>query len=169
MAGPASEGPGVAMKMASSAKDVAGAPVVLADRLRLSMIRLSRMMRRNDPSELSMTQLSLLATVVREGPLGVGQLAEIENLPSPAVTRLADKLEEAGFVERQTNPGDRRGVLVVATSAGRGLLARRQRTENAWFAERLAALSAPERAALERAVGVLEALTGAPPNEQSRR
>ena len=72
MAGPASEGPGVAMKMASSAKDVAGAPVVLADRLRLSMIRLSRLMRRNDPSELSMTQLSLLATVVREGPLGVG-------------------------------------------------------------------------------------------------
>lgn len=156
------------MKLASSARE-ATAPIILADRLRLSMIRLSRQMRRNDPSELSMTQLSLLATVVREGPLGVGQLAEIENLPSPAVTRLADKLEAAGYVQRQVNPGDRRGVLVTATSAGRGLLARRQRTENAWFAERLAALGSADRAALERTVGVLEALTGAPPNEESGR
>ena len=34
-------------------------------------------------------------------------------------TRLLDRLEKAGLVERLPNPADRRGVLVRATPAGR--------------------------------------------------
>jgi DNA-binding MarR family transcriptional regulator len=131
---------------------------VLAGRLRLSMIRLSRQLRRHDPSELTITQLSSLATVVRCGPIGIGKLAEIEGLPSPAATRLADKLEEAGLITRRTNPTDRRGVHVAASDAGADLFARRERSGNAWLAERLARLSKVDRLALERAVAVLEVL-----------
>ena len=138
-------------------------PNVLAGRLRLSMIRLSRQLRRQDPSELSIAQLSALATVVRSGPLGVGQLAEIEGLPSPGATRLADKLEEAGLVIRQANPADRRGVHLVASAAGAGLLARREQVGDAWLADRLGALSEPDRRALERAVALLEALAAERP------
>ena len=79
-------------------------PNLLAGRLRVSMVRLSRQLRRMDPTELTIAQFSALATVVRSGPLGVGQLAEIEGLPSPAATRLADKLEEAGLVARRHEP-----------------------------------------------------------------
>ena len=138
-------------------------PQALAGRLRLSMIRLSRQLRRYDPSELTIAQLSLLASVVRAGPIGVGQLAEVEGLPSPAVTRLADKLEEAGLVTRQSNPADRRGVHLVATDQGEQLLARRREAGNAWLAEHLSALSEADRLALERAVGVLESLIAQPP------
>ena len=138
---------------------------VLAGRLRLSMIRLGRQLRRHDPSELTITQLSALAVVVRSGPLGIGQLAEIEGLPSPAATRLADKLEEAGLIARRANPADRRGVHIVATAAGTDLLARRQQVGNAWLAERLGALSEHDRDALERAVDVLETLATARPDE----
>ena len=138
-------------------------PWALAARLRLSMIRLARQLRHQDPSELSLAQLSALATVVRGGPLGVGQLAELEGLPSPAVTRLADKLEEAGLVTRRANPADRRGILVVATAAGTDLLARRAEVGTAWLAERLDALSESDRACLERVVALLEALATARP------
>ena len=135
----------------------------LAERLRLSMIRLGRQLRRHDPSELSIAQVSGLASVVHAGPLGVGQLAELEGLPSPAATRLADKLEAAGLVVRQATPGDRRGVQVVATAAGEDLLARRARAGNARLAERLAALNESDRRALERAVAVLESLAAERP------
>jgi len=133
-------------------------PRALASRLRLSMIRLARQLRRQDPSELSLAQLSALATVVGSGPIGIGQLAELEGLPSPAVTRLTDKLEQAGLVARRANPADRRGVLVVATAAGAQLLARRAEVGTAWLAARLATLSEVDRIALERVVTLLEAL-----------
>jgi DNA-binding MarR family transcriptional regulator len=141
-------------------------PQALASRLRLSMIRLSRQLRRYDPSELTIAQLSLLASVVRGGPIGVGQLAEIEELPSPAVTRLADKLEEAGLVTRRANPTDRRGVHLVATVAGERLLAQRWESGNAWLAGHLIALSDEDRVALERAVTVLESFTTQNPEEK---
>jgi DNA-binding MarR family transcriptional regulator len=134
------------------------APRALASRLRLSMVRLSRQLRHYDPSELSIAQISLLASVVICGPIGIGQLAEVEGLPSPAVTRLADKLEEAGLVTRRANPADRRGVHLVATPEGEQLLARRKAAGNAWLAEHIGLLSEADRVALERAVGVLESL-----------
>ena len=142
-------------------------PQALAGRLRLSMIRLSRQLRRYDPSELTIAQLSLLASVVQAGPIGIGQLAEIEGLPSPAVTRLADKLEEAGLVTRRANPADRRGVhLVVPTPAGEQLFAHRWESGNAWLAGHLSALSEDDRVALERAVGVLESLAAQHPEDR---
>jgi DNA-binding MarR family transcriptional regulator len=115
-----------------------------------------------DPNELTITQFSALATVIRSGPLGVGHLAEIEGLPSPAVTRLADKLEDAGLVTRRANPADRRGVHLVATVQGEQVFARRREAGNAWLAGHLSALSEDDRVALERAVGVLESLTAQP-------
>ena len=94
-------------------------PPALAERLRISMIHLSRRLRRQDLSELSIAQVSGLASVVHKGPLGIGRLAELESLPGSAATRLADRLEAAGRVVRQATPGDRRGVQGVATPAGR--------------------------------------------------
>jgi len=141
------------------------APNVLAGRLRLSMVRLARQLRRMDPNELTIAQISALATVVLSGPLGIGHLAEIEGLPSPAATRLADKLEEAGLVARQPNPADRRGVQLVATAEGTELLERRARIGNAWLAEQLSALSSDDRLAVERAVALLESFATERPND----
>jgi DNA-binding MarR family transcriptional regulator len=135
-------------------------PVLLAARLRRAIVLLRRQVRRDDPSGLSIAQVSALATVARCGPVGVGHLAEAEVLPSPAVTRLADRLEEAGLITRRPNPADRRGVLLVVTEAGRELIARHDEAGNAWLAERLHTLPECDRLALERAVEVLESLAG---------
>src|ERR1019366_2160381 len=101
---------------------------------------LSRRLRRHDPSELSITQVSGLASVVNKGPLGIGRLAELESLPGSAPPRPADKLEVAGLVVRQATPGDRRGVQVVATPAGVEVLERYVRAGNEWLAARPAFL-----------------------------
>ena len=154
------------MSDTTASRGDASAPNVLAGRLRLSMVRLARQLRRMDPNELTITQFSALATVIRSGPLGVGHLAEIEGLPSPAATRLADKLEEAGLVARQPNPSDRRGVQIVATAKGAELLERRARIGNAWLAEQLSALSKSDRLAVECAVAVLETFATERPGEQ---
>jgi DNA-binding MarR family transcriptional regulator len=132
------------------------------------MIRLSRQLRRFDPPELSIAQLSALASVVIAGPISVGQLAELEGLPSPSATRLADKLEEAGLVARRTNPTDRRGVHLVATVQGAQLFARRREAGNAWLAEHIAALSETDRLAVARAVEVLESLIAQLPEDRHK-
>jgi DNA-binding MarR family transcriptional regulator len=142
---------------------VAIEPPVLAERLRMSMIHLSRRLRRHDPSELSITQVSGLASVVNKGPLGIGRLAELESLPGSAATRLADKLEVAGLVVRQATPGDRRGVQVVATPAGVEVLERYVRAGNEWLAARLAFLSEADRVSIARAITVLDSMAAGDP------
>jgi len=128
----------------------------LAVRLRRALVLLRRQAWKNGPSDLTLSQASALATVVRSGPLSVGQLADAEALPSPAVTRLADKLEEAGLIGRRPNPNDRRGVLLEATQAGRELMAERDEARNAWLAGRLSTLALADQRVLQEAIAILE-------------
>jgi DNA-binding MarR family transcriptional regulator len=146
---------GRAARMGESA---ATDPAVLADSLRLALVRLGRQLRRQDPPGLSVTLYSALATVAERGELAIGELAEAERVPSSAATRIADRLEAAGYVARQPNPRDRRGVILRITAQGRRLVADRQARGNAWLAGRLAGLTAAQRGTLARALGVLDAL-----------
>ncbi len=134
------------------------APPALAGRLRMAMVRLGRQLRRQDPPGPSITLYSALATIAAQGELSIGDLAEAERLPSSAATRLADKLEEAGLVERRRNPADRRGVNLTVTAGGQALLDDHREQGNIWLARRLAGLSRSQRATLAEALGVLEAL-----------
>jgi DNA-binding MarR family transcriptional regulator len=56
-----------------------------------------------------------------DADLGIPVSAVSDGLLNRAsdTTRLLDRLEKAGLVERLPNPADRRGVLVRATPAGR--------------------------------------------------
>jgi DNA-binding MarR family transcriptional regulator len=50
-----------------------------------------------------------------------GELAELSDLSSGAMTSRLDQLEEAGLVRRLRDPDDRRGVLVEPTEKGKKL------------------------------------------------
>ncbi|HEX8553026.1 MAG TPA: MarR family winged helix-turn-helix transcriptional regulator [Abditibacteriaceae bacterium] len=54
-----------------------------------------------------------------EGRLRVGNLACHVTLSRSGLTRLVDKLEAAGLVERHLNPHDRRSFEVILTAKGR--------------------------------------------------
>ncbi len=130
----------------------------LAERMRLTLVRLGRQLRRDDPPGLSITLYSALAAVAESGELAIGELADAERVPSSAATRIADKLEEAGWVTRRPNPQDRRGVNLAVTEAGRRLIEDRRRRGNAWLATRLAGLTAVQQQTLADALDVLDAM-----------
>lgn len=135
----------------------------LVARLRLAMIRLTRQLRRADPAGLSLAAVSALTTIALRGQMTLGELAEAERLQSPSVTRIVDRLEEAGLVRRVPGREDRRIVRAVATEAGHQLLEERWCEGNAFLAARLASLGPAEHASLHSAVGLLEALVGESP------
>ena len=59
-----------------------------------------------------------------EGRLRMGELAESVLLTRSGVTRLLDRMIEAGLVLREPCPGDRRGYYAVITQEGRDTIGR---------------------------------------------
>jgi DNA-binding MarR family transcriptional regulator len=134
-----------------------------AGRLRLSVTRLNRLLRRNAETGLSPSQLSALATIERHGPMTLGALAEQERVAPPSVTKVVAKLEAAGLVRRQVSPADGRVALVSLTGEGIGLLSESRQRKNQWLAVRLGRLTSEERARLADALDVLETIIGQEP------
>jgi DNA-binding MarR family transcriptional regulator len=58
------------------------------------------------------TDLKCLDLVRGEPRLTPGRLAELTGLTTAAVTSILDRLERAGFVQRERDPSDRRKILV---------------------------------------------------------
>lgn len=55
-----------------------------------------------------------LDLLFHEGPMTAGKLAELSGLTTGAVTGIIDRLEKKGLVNRESDPNDRRKVLLVA-------------------------------------------------------
>ncbi|MCL2769513.1 MAG: MarR family transcriptional regulator, partial [Solirubrobacterales bacterium] len=130
-----------------------------AFRLQRAIARLSRQLGQVAAgSDLTPSQLSVLGTAVRAGPLRLSELAEIEGINPTMLSRIVAHLRADGLLERVSDPSDRRAALVSASPEG----ARRQATirrERARALElRMGALTPEERAALELALPALELL-----------
>jgi MarR family transcriptional regulator, 2-MHQ and catechol-resistance regulon repressor len=69
---------------------------------------------------LPLTWFDVLLRVGRspEGRLTMSQLASQVSVTTGGGTRLVDRIAEAGFVERQSCPSDRRSIYVALTPAG---------------------------------------------------
>jgi DNA-binding MarR family transcriptional regulator len=61
---------------------------------------------------LSESDIETLEALIDMGASTAGRLAELTGLTSGAVTRVIDRLEQAGYVRRVTDPADRRRVVV---------------------------------------------------------
>lgn len=132
----------------------------LAGALRDAVGRLGRRMRaERADTELSLGQLAALRTLDHHGPMTPTELAAHEKVQPPSMTKIVARLEERGYLTRSPDPRDRRQVMVVASPAGRAMLAEDRRRRDAWVARRLAALTAEEVAALQAAVPILEKLS----------
>jgi len=135
----------------------------LADRLHSAAIHLLRRLRReDDASGLPAPQLSAMSVIVFGGPITLGALATAEQVRPPTITKLVAALEEQGLVERESDPEDRRVMRVKATARGTRLLYEGRRRRVASLAASLGELAAADRAALARAVPILEKVARAP-------
>jgi DNA-binding MarR family transcriptional regulator len=137
------------------------APEELAARLRLANARLARRVRQEALSggdDLTASRLAALATIESLGPITLGELAAVEQVQPPSMTRIVARLEENGLALREVDAQDRRIVRVRITDAGRQTLARSRTRKTAFLARRVARLSLAERDALARALPLLETL-----------
>ncbi|TDD11462.1 MarR family winged helix-turn-helix transcriptional regulator [Nonomuraea diastatica] len=151
----------------------------LASALRVSLARLTRRLRRQAAAHsLTPTQFATLAAIERrssppaneeqsgrdsqtERHSGItpGELAELEKVQPPSMTRVIAKLEERGLVARHPHPTDRRQVTVTVTEAAEKLLKEERRRKEAWLTQRLKELSPEERVILRQAAPILEKLS----------
>ncbi|MEO6712572.1 MAG: MarR family transcriptional regulator [Mycobacteriales bacterium] len=133
----------------------------LASELRIAVMRLSRRLRRERTDDsLTTSQLSALATVERSGTISLGELAALEYVQPPSMTRLVVALEQLQLVRRVRHATDGRQVLLEATDAGRALLAADRQRRDAWLCHRLREVSEDERATLRAAAHIIERLAG---------
>lgn len=133
---------------------------ILPSRLRLAVMRLARRLRHEAGGDITQSQLSALASVERSGPVSLKDLAEIERVAPPSMTRIATCLEERGLVMRTVDSTDRRVARLAITGAGRDLLAESRARRDGYLARRLQALPDAERELLEQALPILERLIG---------
>jgi len=140
-----------------------------AVRLRISVARLARLLRQQDQSGFGPTLTAALATVAAHGPIALGELAAYEQVAPPTISKVVDKLEVHGLVERVADPSDKRVRRVAITDAGRDHLEGARTRRDAWLLQRLSTLSADELARLDTALDVLEKLTLAPERGEAAR
>lgn len=132
----------------------------LSSALRISVMRLARRLRseRSSTADLTLTQISALSTLGRVGPSTPSELAGLERVQPPSMTRVIAALEERGLVTRVPHPTDRRQVLVAITERADAMLLEDRRRREAWLVAHLATLSADERAVLAAAAPILDRL-----------
>jgi len=138
---------------------VKDADAQLASDVALAVVRLARQLRfRRSDSPVSLSQLSALNTLSKEGAMTPGALAVRERVRPPSMTRVIASLAELGFVARTAHPADGRQVLVSVSDAGIHLIEAERRASQEWLRERLAQLSADQRATLMSAAELMTAL-----------
>jgi DNA-binding MarR family transcriptional regulator len=143
-------------------KEPAGrTPVDAQDSARLRAVvgRLSRRLRPTVAgSGLTPSQISVLFTVVRHGPVRLSELAEIEGVNPTMLSRITAHLTDAGLIVRSADPGDRRSAFVQATAAGRRMRERIHRERTQALSAHVEELSDEQRDVLWSALPVLEEL-----------
>lgn len=105
----------------------------------------------------------------------LGELAAIEQVSAPSMSRTVGQLCDIGYVERAADPDDGRLVRLSLTGAGRSVVERERAHRDAWMAARLDGLSDDDRDALRRATALIERILSGDvgpdrgPDEESRR
>ncbi|GGO04671.1 MarR family winged helix-turn-helix transcriptional regulator [Micromonospora parathelypteridis] len=137
-------------------------PAQLAPQLRDAITRLNRRVRQARPvGDLTVTQVSALTSLRLAGAMTPRELADVERVQPPTMTKIVGKLEDRGLVRRTPHPTDGRQVILAATEGGEAVLDQFERARDEWLAHRLAELDEDERETLQRAAEILQQLARA--------
>ncbi|MFJ3713667.1 MarR family transcriptional regulator [Streptomyces sp. NBC_01267] len=143
--------------------------IATAQRLNDAMKRLRARMRAESGQHatgLSATQLGVLASVVREGPITAARLAAVEHVSGQAIAQSLAVLKAAGLVHSEPDPKDGRKKLMSADPSATELIDKLLTGRATFLAHAIAQVIAPhERADMDKAVELLERLADADLNE----
>jgi DNA-binding MarR family transcriptional regulator len=132
-------------------------PEQAADRLHSAAIHLLRSLRREDARlGVGPAGLSVLSVLVFGGPKTIGELATIEQVKAPTMTRIVATLERNFMAERDGDARDRRRAIIRATQLGRVVMRRGRANRVFELTSRIERLQEPEVALLARAAELIE-------------
>jgi DNA-binding MarR family transcriptional regulator len=130
-----------------------------ASRLNSAQVHLGRALRRASGGPgLAAEVRSALGVVYFAGPIRMGDLAAVERVGAPAMTRTVGVLEAHGLVRRERDPRDQRAVLISVTPKAALIVGRGRDERVRQIANGLARLSPRSRARVESALDGLEEL-----------
>ena len=136
-----------------------GAQEEASARLRAVIGRLSRRLRPTVAgSGLTPSQISVLFTIVKLGPIRLSDLAQIEDINPTMLSRIAAILADGGLITRSADPTDRRSAFVQASAAGRRMRERIRRERALALDAHVQELDESSRRLLWQALPVLEEL-----------
>jgi DNA-binding MarR family transcriptional regulator len=140
----------------------------LAEGLHRALSKLFSILRRGDPNgavagELTLAQLSILVTLLDQGPIRMTDLAAHERVRTPTTTVAIRRLEKIGLVKRSRDPSDLRAVLVDITPRGRAVHGESLANRRAALAAMLSQLPESDLNILMKALAPLERLGSGEP------
>jgi DNA-binding MarR family transcriptional regulator len=147
--------------MTDAADSISESAMRAARGLRVAVGRIRRLLHQAyDADELSMSQVSVLSRLEKDGPMSVSELAAAERVRQQSVGATVSTLADLGLVERQPDPADGRRVLVALTPGGRGSVIDKRNASEERFARAIQdRFTEAERAQLLSAIALLERLT----------
>lgn len=131
----------------------------IANRLRPVLLKLNRELRREIHS-LGVTggQVALLVQIKYSPGIGIRELARLERMSVPGMSKFISRLEEAGLVARAPVVGDQRRVGLSLTPAGHKVLRSVKSRRTAWLSARLGQLDPDSLDAIDAAIEPLAQL-----------
>jgi DNA-binding MarR family transcriptional regulator len=129
----------------------------VADRLHSAAIHLLRHARKQDVlARIGPAQLSGLSVLVFGGPMALGQLAAVEQVKAPTMSRIVAGLKRSGLARIEADSKDARRIRVTATAKGERLLQEARVQRIRLLAETLSGLREGELDTLLKAAELME-------------
>jgi|ERR1700712_4053446 DNA-binding MarR family transcriptional regulator len=127
--------------------------------LRVVLARIVRRLRQGRAAgDLTLSEISVLSRLDRNGPTTPGALADEERVRPQAMGTTLAALEQRHLVERRAHPDDGRCVVMSATTAGQRILVDRRGVNTQRMARALAEFSPAEQDQMVAAIPLLEQL-----------
>jgi DNA-binding MarR family transcriptional regulator len=131
----------------------------LAFDLHSAMLHMMRRVRREDDAfGLSAPRMSALSVVHFGGPRTIGEIARMEQVSAPTMTRLVAGLEADGYVRRQPSPTDGRATVIHPTAKGKRVMEQGRTRRVTFLARQLRSLDPSTLAALVTASTALHSI-----------
>ena len=141
------------IEMLPSPDDVAG-------RLARAIGQVARRIRPSS-GELSMGHFSTLASIERAAGCRPSDLARVERVSPPTMTRILATLEGRGLITRRPSVGDARALSVELTEQGRAMVRQTRSDRTATVRDLLERLDPDQRRRLTDALEALEQVAAA--------
>jgi DNA-binding MarR family transcriptional regulator len=130
-----------------------------ADRLHSASIHLLRRVAREDArAGTSPARLSALSVLVFAGPKTMTELAAMERVKVPTMSRLVAAMEAEGLVRRERHGTDARAVVLRATAKGKRALERARELRLSLLESLLGGASARELETVRKAAEIVDRL-----------